>query len=193
MNQVRPKLGFMVVGILGTVGLIAMGITWMNKANSPLSALEKGQYSVALHKPLIAIPAADAQMVTATGMLTLEGAQQVIETWLSSKSQALGKNHEIESLSKILANPLLSRWQRQAQQLERSQNYWTYQHNVKVNSFNPSQSNPNQAVVDANVQELAQYYQRGRVSRSYDDNLRVRYDLVRQGDRWLIQGIDVIN
>ncbi|MDJ0659851.1 MAG: IMS domain-containing protein [Crocosphaera sp.] len=193
IHQARPKLGLMVVGILGTVGIMALGIAWMNKANAPLSALEKGQYSVALHKPLIDIPAADAQMVTATGMLTPEGAQQVIETWLSTKSQAFGKNHEIESLSQILANPLLSRWQKQARQLENNQNYWTYQHDVKVDSFNPSQSNPNQAVVDANVQESAQYYQQGRISRSYDDNLRVRYDLVRQGDRWLIQGIDVIN
>ncbi|MDJ0728575.1 MAG: IMS domain-containing protein [Crocosphaera sp.] len=190
---VRPKLGLMAVAILGGVGLIGLGLTWLHQANSPLSALEKGQYSVALHKPLIDIPAADAQMVTATGMLTLEGAQQVIEMWLLSKSQALGKDHDIESLNKILANPLLARWQKRAEILEQNQNYWTYQHEVTVNSLNPNANNPNQAVVDANVKEVAQYYQQGQVGRSYNDNLRVRYDLVRQGDRWLIQGIDVIN
>ncbi|ACB49642.1 unknown [Crocosphaera subtropica ATCC 51142] len=188
-----PKVGLTAVAIVGGVGLIGLGITWMSKANSPLSALEKGQYSVSLHQPLIDIPSADAQMVTATGMLTLEGAQQVVETWLSSKSQAFGQSHDIESLKTILANPLLSRWQRQAQQLQQNQNYWTYKHQVQVNSFKPSTNNPNQAVVDANVQESAQYYQGGRVSRSYNDNLRVRYDLIRQGDRWLIQGINVIN
>ncbi|MDJ0599697.1 MAG: IMS domain-containing protein [Crocosphaera sp.] len=193
VNRVRPKLSLMVVGILGAVGLMGLGISWLYKVNSPLSALEKGQYSVSLHKPLIDIPSADAQMITATGMLTQEGAQQVIEMWLSSKSQALGKNYDIESLNKILADPLLSRWERQAQQLQKNQNYWTYQHEVKVNSFNPSQNNPNQAVVDANVQELAQYYQQGQISSSYNDSLRVRYNLVRQRDRWLIQEIDVIN
>ncbi len=187
------KLNLTVVAILGGVGLMALGITWIYKANSPLSALEQGQYSVALHRPLIDIPPADAQMVTATGMLTLEGAQQVVETWLSSKSQAFGQDHNIESLNKILAEPILSRWKRQAQQLQQNQNYWSYEHEVKINSFKPSSNNPNQAVVDANVQEVAQYYQGNRVSRSYNDNLRVRYDLVRQGDRWLIQGIDVIN
>ncbi|EAZ94144.1 IMS domain-containing protein [Crocosphaera chwakensis] len=186
------KLNLTVVAIFGGVGLMALGMTWIYKANSPLSALEKGQYSVALHRPLIDIPPADAQMVTATGMLTLEGAQQVVETWLSSKSQAFGQDHNLESLNKILADPLLSRWKRQAQQLQQNQNYWTYEHDVKINSFKPDSNNPNQAVVDANVQEVAQYYQRNRESRSYNDNLRVRYDLVRQGDRWLIREINVI-
>lgn len=188
----KSKLNLTVIAILGGVGLIALGITWMYKANSPLSALEEGQYSVALHRPLVDIPSADAQMVTATGMLTPEGAQQVVETWLYSKSQAFGQDHNIESLNKILANPILSRWKRQAQQLQQNQNYWTYEHEVNINSFKPNSNNPNQAVVDANVQESAQYYQGNRVSRSYNDNLRVRYDLVRQGDRWMIQEINVI-
>ena len=167
-------------------------MTWLNHANSALSTLEKSQYSVALHKSLIDIPAADAQMVTATGMLTQEGAQQVIETWLASKSQSLGKDYNIESLEKILANPLLSRWQKRAQQLQRNQNYWTYQHNVGVNSFEPNPNNANQAIVKANVQEIAQYYQQGRATRSYNDNLQVRYDLVRKGDRWFIQEVNII-
>ena len=131
-------------------------------------------------------------MVTVTGMLTSEGAQQVIETWLGTKSQALGKDHDIESLKKILADPVLTRWQKQAQQLQQNQSYWTYEHQVAVNSFNPSPNNPNQAVVDANVKESAQSYQGSQPGRSYKDNLRVRYDLVRQGDRWLIKGINVI-
>ncbi|MGK7940111.1 MAG: IMS domain-containing protein [Crocosphaera sp.] len=193
VNVSRGKLGLMVLGIVGGIGVVALGISWINQATSPLSALEQGQYSVSLHKPLIDIPAADAQMVTATGMLTEDGAQQVIETWLSSKSQAFGKEHQIDSLDKILANPLLSRWRSRAQKLERNQNYWTYQHQVKVKSFQPSANNPNQAVVIANVQEKAQYYQRGQASRSYNDNLQVRYDLIRQGDRWKIRAIDIIN
>ncbi|CCQ63587.1 IMS domain-containing protein [Crocosphaera watsonii] len=188
----RPKLGLMAVAVLGGVGLIGLATTWLNQSNAPLSALEEGQYSVALHRPLIDIPAANAQMVTVTGMLTSEGAQQVIETWLGTKSQALGKDHDIESLKKILADPVLTRWQKQAQQLQQNQSYWTYEHQVAVNSFNPSPNNPNQAVVDANVKESAQSYQGSQPGRSYKDNLRVRYDLVRQGDRWLIKGINVI-
>ncbi len=189
----RAKLGLMALGMVGGVGVIALGIAWINETTSPLSALEQGQYSVSLHKPLIDIPPADAQMVTATGMLTEEGAQQVVEAWLSSKSQAFGKEHNIDSLDKILANPLLSRWRSRAKKLERNKDYWTYEHKVKVNSFKPSANNPNQALVMANVQEKAQYYQQSRVSRSYNDDLQVRYDLIRQGDRWKIQAIDVIN
>ncbi|MGB5768305.1 MAG: IMS domain-containing protein [Crocosphaera sp.] len=190
---VKPKTGLTMMAIIGGVGLVGLCLTWIYQASSPLSALEKGQYSVSVHKPLIDIPSADAQMVSATGMLTMEGAQQVIEMWLSSKSQAFGREHDIESLNKILANPLLSQWRDRAQKLQKNQNYWNYQHQIKVNSFKPSQNNQNKAVIDANVIEAAQYYQQGKVSRSYNDDLRVRYDLVRQGDRWLIQRINVIN
>lgn len=188
--KITPQVGLISLAMLGVVGL---SVTWFFRASSPLSALEQGQYSVSLHQPLINIPPADAQMVTTTGMLTLEGAKQVIETWLSAKAQAFGTDRNLESLERILANPMLSQWRDRAQKLKQTQDYWTYQHQVNIKSLRPNQANPNQATVEANVQEAAKFYRQGAVGRAYDDDLMVRYELVRQGDRWLIQKINVMN
>ncbi|MEA5508906.1 IMS domain-containing protein [Crocosphaera sp. UHCC 0190] len=185
-----PKMGLTVLGGLGLVGL---SVAFIHQGTSPLAALEKDQYGVSLHQSLIEIPPADAQITTPTGMLTTEGATQVVEMWLSSKAQAFGKQHDLDALNKILVNPLLSQWRDRAEKLKQNQNYWTYQHQVKFKDFQANKNDPNKAIVEANVQEVAQFYQQGQKGRAYNDNLQVRYDLVRQGDRWLIQNINVIN
>ncbi|MGH2414449.1 MAG: ARC6/PARC6 family protein, partial [Microcystaceae cyanobacterium] len=76
--------------------------------------------------------------------------------------------------------------------LKGSNHYWQYQHQVQIRSV--KNLNANQAIVEVDVREIASYYQNGKLnpSRSYNDNLRVRYELVRQQERWLIQGIKVI-
>ncbi|MEA5533821.1 IMS domain-containing protein [Crocosphaera sp. XPORK-15E] len=192
----RPTLAFnrkMGLTILGGLGLVVLSLTLLHQGTSPLSALEEGQYGVFLNKSLIEIPPADAQITTPTGMLTKEGATHIVEMWLSSKAQAFGKQQDVDALNKVLAEPLLSQWRDRAQKLKANQNYWTYQHQVKVETFQVNKNNPNKAIVEANVQEVAQFYQQGQKGRGYNDNLQVRYDLARQGDRWLIQNINVIN
>ncbi|WP_227873476.1 J domain-containing protein [Aphanothece sacrum] len=64
-------LGAAGLAILGLVGLSVQGI---GQLTSPLSALEDGQYEVFVHQPLIDIPAADAQIILSSGLLTSEGA-----------------------------------------------------------------------------------------------------------------------
>ncbi|GBF84821.1 ARC6/PARC6 family protein [Aphanothece sacrum] len=116
----------------------------------------------------------------------------MIELWLSSKSDAFGERHEIESFNRILSDSLLSLWSDRAQKLKQTQTYWNYQHKVEIKYLKTSQNKPNQAIVEANVQEIAKSYKNGQLGRSYNDNLRVRYDLIREKDRWLIQDIQVV-
>ncbi|MGL5836257.1 MAG: IMS domain-containing protein, partial [Waterburya sp.] len=42
--------------------------------------------------------------------------------------------------------------------------------------------------------EVAQHYQSGQLdqTQSYNDNLLVRYQLIRKGDNWLIQNAEVL-
>jgi hypothetical protein len=171
---------------------VALSVQGIGQLTSPLAALEDGQYGVFVHQPLIDIPAADAQIILSNGPLTSEGAKQLIELWLSSKSDAFGEKHQIESFNRILGDSLLSLWSDRAAKLKQTQTYWNYQHKVEIKSLKTSQNKPNQATVEANVQELAKSYKNGQLGRSYDDNLRVRYDLIREKDRWLIQDIQVI-
>ena len=127
-------------------------------------------------------------------ILSTEDAKQVIQTWLNSKSQAFGSNHQIEQLNGILADPILSQWRDRAEYLKDHNAYRQYQHNIEITSVKLDEQNSDRATVKAKVREAAKYYQNGRFhqNHSYDSNLLVRYDFVRQQDRWLINKIEVL-
>ncbi|ANV83236.1 molecular chaperone DnaJ [Picosynechococcus sp. PCC 7003] len=117
-------------------------------------------------------------------------AAEVIQTWFESKAKAFGQNHDLAALENILVEPSLSRWRSSAQAVRSAGTYRTYDHNLTVETVNFNPDQPNVATVEAQVQEKADYYRANGerdASQSYDSSLRVRYGLVRQGDRWLIQ------
>lgn len=66
--------------------------------------------------------------------LTEEVAQQVVETWLSAKSAALGENHDTAALSEILVEPVLSTWQARADESIANNWYMVYEHSVTIES-----------------------------------------------------------
>ena len=171
-------------------------LSWLHKTlqGSSVAQLEGPQAAVKLGEPPIPIPEPGSQMLAPEGPLTEETAQQVIQAWLSTKSLALGSDHQADQLNKILVEPALSGWRRRAETAKQDNSYWQYEHTVKVNSVETSKANSNQGRVDAAVREVAQFYQGGRLNQanSYDDNLRVRYDLVRQQGRWLIKDMTVV-
>jgi uncharacterized protein involved in type VI secretion and phage assembly len=133
-------------------------------------------------------------MVAPEGPLTQETALQVIQSWLSTKALALGPDHQVDQLDKILAEPVLAIWQRRAGATKQENSYWQYNHTVEVNSVETSEANADQARVDAAVKEVARFYQGGQLNQadSYDENLRVRYDLVRKEGQWFIRGMTVV-
>ncbi|MEM9271357.1 MAG: IMS domain-containing protein [Cyanobacteria bacterium P01_F01_bin.143] len=121
-------------------------------------------------------------------------AQQVIQQWLDSKSAALGKSHQIDKLNSILAPELLNSWSNTARYYQQTNIYRNYQHKLKITSVVFDPQKPNVATVDAEVQEIAQHYQSSKLNsaQSYDDNLLVRYQLIKQGNSWLIQTSQVL-
>jgi hypothetical protein len=141
----------------------------------------------------VPIPDRGSQMLAPEGPLTEETAQQVIQAWLSTKSLALGPDHQVAQLEKILASPTLSVWQQRAETAKQDNSYWQYDHAVKVNSVEIDRANSDRAKVDAAVKEAARFYKGGQLeqSASYNDNLRVRYNLVRKDGRWLITDMAV--
>jgi ARC6-like, IMS domain len=187
------------VGLLALFGLGASGLAlnhWFQESQSPLAALKGEQLAIGLANPPLTIPSAGAQVVpSVAAVLTQQGAEQVIQNWLSSKSVAFGKQHQVENLDKILTGSLLSQWRDRAQKLKSSHNYWEYKHELQIQSLKTDTQKPDRATVEASVRETAKYYQNGQIDkgRSYDENLQVRYQLIRQGDLWLIQAIQVIN
>jgi hypothetical protein len=186
-----------VVGAGVLIWLLIVTLSWLRRTVQGFSApdLKGPQPMIELSKPPIPIPEPGNQMRAPSGPLTQDTAQQVIETWLSTKKLAFGSDYQIEQLDQILAEPALSRWRQRAQTDKQNNSSWQYRHNVVVNSVETSEANPDQARVDAAVKEAAQFYQGGQPSqdKSYNDNLRVRYDLVRRDGRWLIQDMSVVN
>ena len=121
-------------------------------------------------------------------------AEQVIQKWLDSKSAALGKSYQIDQLKGILVTDLLNKWTNTANHYKKTNTYRSYQHKIKIRSVVFEPKKPNLATVEAEVQEIAQHYQAGKLNsaQSYNDNLLVRYQLIRQDGSWLIQTSQVL-
>ncbi len=190
--KVRRIVFLAIASVLGA-GLLIWGLTKIFQGSSA-PPLEGEQPLVKLTQPPLPIPEPGSQTGTAEGPLTKETAKELIETWLSTKTLAFGPNHQIEQLEQILIDPALSRSQASAQSDKQNNSYWQYKHGVEVNSVTTSNTNPDQARIDAAVKEAAQLYQDGEPNqaKSYNDNLRVRYDLVRKDGRWLIRDMTVV-
>jgi hypothetical protein len=143
---------------------------------------------ISLAEPAIEIPTAptvDEQI----GVKDI--AKRVIEDWLAVKRSALGKEHQVDGLTGILVEPLLTQWQRRAAAAVQENWYWEYEHSVSVDAVTPDDPTVDQLQVTATVQEQARLfeYEVENTSASYSDNLTMRYDLVRQEGKWYIQNM----
>ncbi|MBE9128825.1 MULTISPECIES: IMS domain-containing protein [unclassified Coleofasciculus] len=195
-KKTKPIILLVIAGLVsvGLVGwLLISALSWLYK-NFSGPPLEGEQPLVQLAQPPIPIPQPGSQLMAPGGPLTEETAQQVIQTWLTTKAQALGSEHKVEQLEQILASPVLAVWRQRAEAAKQSNSHYQYQHQVKVTSVQTNPSNPDRARVDAAVREQARFYQAGQINQaqSYDDNLRVRYDLIRKEGQWFVSNMTVL-
>jgi len=162
---------------------------------SPAPSLKGEQLSVQLNEPPIPIPDQNSKPQSPPGVLTEATAQEVVQTWLSTKAAALGVNHDISSLDQILMGSTLSKWKAIVQQDKVENRYRKYTHTVKVESVKTTETDQNNATVDATVTELAEFYDNGQINqqKSYNEKVRVRYDLVRVDNSWRIKDMSVLN
>ncbi|MDB9373623.1 IMS domain-containing protein [Nodularia sphaerocarpa] len=177
-------------GILVFWLLVSTTFGWVKNLLFPAPVLQGEQLFVQLNEPPINIPDPSSKLQPPEGSLTEVTAQEVIQTWLSTKAAALGPKYNVDSLQDILTDATLSQWRLLAQQ-ERLQNrHRTYNHTVKVEYFDQKSD---KAVVVATVREVTQFYDKGQIRNFTDETLRVRYSLIRQADVWRIQNMSVIN
>jgi curved DNA-binding protein CbpA len=182
----------LILGV-GTIGFIATKL-FLNPA-SKTAKLESAQLAIAVSQPPVELPTPPAKPVAVKPKVTLtETSEQIIEKWLTSKSAALGKEHQIEQLNNILAEPLLSTWRESAIAYQQDNSYREYEHQITMRSAKLDPQDANKVTVEAEVKEVAQHYQSGQLdqTQSYNDNLLVRYQLIRKGDSWLIQNAEVL-
>jgi hypothetical protein len=161
----------------------------------PAPSLKGEQLSVQLNEPPIPIPDPNSKPQSPAGVLTEATAQEVVQSWLSSKAAALGVNHDINSLEQILIGSTLSKWKGIVQEDKAENRYRKYTHTVKVESVKTTETDQNNATVDAMVTELAEFYDNGQknLQKSYNEKVRVRYNLVRVEGSWRIRDMSVLN
>ena len=157
------------------------------------------QLSLSVNEPIQVIPKPPEIVVSPpvvvevapSELLNKESAQIVINKWLDAKSRAFGVNHEVDALAEILVDPLLTKRIEIANVVKSENSYREYEHNVEIESVTIDQNNPSQGVVIAQVKEAGKYYQNERflAEKSYNSDLRIRYDLVLVGDQWFINNI----
>jgi len=229
----RPKLDrLLFIAAIGLLSFVILGFL-VSRVYGLLfnrgPSLQGEQLQIQVDQPPIPIPEATAEAQAPNdpnAPMNEEIAQQVIETWLSTKSQARGSDHEIDQLSQILTGEALSQQQYFAEELRQNNSYWEYEHQVisvqldgaeqsetggelgsEVGSASgastfgtatstetapASGASSDQAQIVAEVSEVGDLYQNGRLnqSQSYDSRVRVRYDVVRQPEGWRIESIE---
>lgn len=187
-------LKWLLAGLLG-IGAFIFFIVWAQKTLFSQQPQPAPQPVVREVEPAPSpTPQSDTALLSSPGPVTPEIARIAIDTWLNTKTKAFGPDHEVDQLKEILANPALSRWQSLAQSAKRRNWYREFKHELKTDSIKIRQIDANQARVEAQVSESAQHFQNNQLNQkeSYNSNLRVRYDLVRQNGQWRIQNMRVL-
>ncbi|WP_442937617.1 IMS domain-containing protein [Nostoc sp.] len=181
------------VSILVFWVLVTTTFGWLKNLFFPTPSGRGLELFLQINQPPISIPDRNSKSQSSDGPLTDITAEEVIRTWLSTKAAAFGPNHEINNLEQILTGSALAQL-RQTVEEDRSYNrYRKYDHSLKVESVEKIDLFADRAAVEATVKETTYLYQNGEFKNSSKDNLRVRYDLIRQRGKWRIQTISVVN
>ncbi|MCC3412478.1 MAG: DUF4101 domain-containing protein [Microcoleus sp. PH2017_29_MFU_D_A] len=195
------KLALLVVAAVLSLLILWLILSLFLSALQALSgpSLQGEQARVSLDAPPIEIPAlAPAPEPGApapapvSGAMTEEGAKQIVQDWLSAKAAALGPNHAVEELQKVLTEPALSRWQLMADAQQKNNAHQRYVHKLEVKGVKTNPTNPDRAEVEAQVSEKAETFDREQLVTSRNENLRIRYDLIRQEGQWRIMDWQVM-
>ena len=89
---------------------------------------------------------------------------------------------------------MLTQWKERSSYYKQNKVHRQLSHTLDVRSVKLDSAKPNVATVEAEVTEVAKHYQGDKLnqSQSYNDNLLVRYNLVKENGSWLIKSSEVI-
>ena len=127
-----------------------------------------------------------SQPTAIQGDLTNATAKQVLELWFTVKKAAMGSGYANNQLEIALMEPKLSEWQRISSQAQRDGSHVEYEHAVDIKKVAVSATNPNEALVTANIRELRKYYEGNTIKDQQTDDLTLQYTLLRQNNQWKI-------
>jgi len=188
----RPPLGFLGVMTLGIAGMVLVAIAVLRQTQPQLEDAPAAPPRIEPISSPVATPTPPPAS-SSTPVLTQEAARQVVQTWQTSKAQALGPDHATDQLEKILTGSALTTWQARAKEGQANNWYWQYQlRQILIERV--EQLAPERARVVATIRETANFYDQGQLQpgSSYTAPYRAEYTLVRQQGRWQIQAMRVL-
>jgi len=190
-NRRLLALGAAGLAGIGVFGLLAVGAVRVAQQAWGGPRLEGEQLAIRLDRPVLELPPAEAAAVPVE--LDRDAARAAIRTWFESKARAFGPEHELAALDAALAEPALSNWRSRAAQFAQQGLHQEFQHEIA--DLEILTQTGDRARVQVAVTEIATAYRGGqRVERSsYNSQLLVRYDLVRQPDGWQIRGSELVD
>ena len=200
-SRITPKVMFrsalLLLGLIFGIGTLAFVVTkkGLDRTQVAVEELPVAEPEpIITEEPPVTEPVATPETVTISTELDAELAQKVVQTWLDSKAAALGQQHDLSQLSQILTGELATTWSDRANYYKQSNSYRQFTHGLTIRSVKLDPNDSNRGTVEAEVKEAAQHYQGGQQisQQSYDENLLVRYQLVRQGDLWKIEASEVV-
>ncbi|WP_017295431.1 IMS domain-containing protein [Geminocystis herdmanii] len=186
-NQFLIIASVILLLLFGSIGVFASRMLF--KGETEIIKLE-----ISLSEPLIELPSLTPPPME-TGKLNNDTALEIINQWLKAKVNATGPEYNTSELSKILTEPLLSKWVGNSRDLRSRNAYRRYEHKVSIESAEVNPQDETQGVITAKVEEKSQYYRNGALvpSLSYQDNLSLTYDVIKNGNQWLIKDVKIRN
>lgn len=204
-RKLRRKPNIPRILLVGTGGVTCLwGAIWLASAairglSNPLLPTPVSNSS-----PSRSLPSPDLQVVrqspkpspkAANGGLTIDVAKQTVQSWLNAKASSMSRSYQTDRLKEILVEPALAIAIDRAQTAKADGVYWQYTHpKVEIEPLTPIAPTANAATIAARVTENGNYFEGGRLKaeQSYSKTLLVKYNLVRQANRWYVKEMDVV-
>lgn len=168
---------------LGCLGVMAIGLGLGRLSKEYASRNPEPVPAPIVSPSPTAIP---SQPTAIQGDLTNTTAKQVLELWFTVKKAAMGSGYISNQLELALMEPKLSEWQRMSSEAQRDGAHVEYEHALDIKKVAVSVTNPNEALVTANIRELRKYYEGNTIKDQQTDDLTLQYTLLRQNNQWKI-------
>ena len=118
-------------------------------------------------------------------MTSVREAERLIRDWQRVKSAAMGRDHELDGLNRLLGGPLLEEWRSRAEKAKSSQFSWRFSHKRKLRVTRLVGGTPAgaPAAVEAVLREAGTLVDErdGKAVDTYDSQYTVRYLLEDSG------------
>jgi len=127
-----------------------------------------------------------------SGAIDIPLAEKLLRRWHVVKSEALGKEHDIEKLADILEGNMLKQWKRRAYTVQADGWHWEYTLvDLSVDKVSVEKDGKH-ATVEASIKEKAELIDEGKRADWYSTSYSVQYDLSMKRRGWKISGARVV-